>query len=100
MLKWIIATAIALSASHLSAEEMRAEDQDKQLHFLASWSINSTILATMPKRTKYKHIKAAAVTATMGVAKELTDPKFSNADLAADGLGILTSSALTMVFEF
>jgi hypothetical protein len=81
-------------------EDLRAGDEDKQLHFAASYAINTSLLAAMPKRARYKKVQAAAMTAAVGVAKELSDPVFSGADLAADGLGILASSFLSFTYEF
>jgi hypothetical protein len=82
------------------AEDFNIRDQDKQMHILASYSINTTFLAAMPKKVKYQKLKAGALTAAVGVAKELSDPAFSNADLAADAIGIVASSLCAFTFEF
>jgi hypothetical protein len=97
MFKYLLVLVLALPAH---AERLDPEAPDKQMHFLASYSINTTFIAAMPKRAKYKKLKAASATAAIGVAKEFSDPQFSGADLAADGLGILTSSFFSLAFEF
>lgn len=75
-------------------------DLDKQLHFSVSYSINTTLLMAMPKYTEYRLLKAAALTTAVGVAKEASDSEFSREDLLADVLGVVTSSAFAIVFEF
>ena len=97
MLKYALIFFLAWPAF---GEELRVQDQDKQMHFLASYGMNTTFLAAMPKRVKYQKLKAGVITAAVGVAKELSDPAFSNADLMADGLGILASSVFAFTFEF
>jgi hypothetical protein len=80
--------------------QSHAIQTDKQLHFLVSYSVNTTLISAMPKRTRFKYLKAALVTTSIGVAKELADKEFSNGDLAADLLGVLTSSAIAVTFHF
>lgn len=101
MSKYIVSIILSLFvAIQAPAEELKTQEEDKQLHMMASYSINSAFISVMPKRSKYKKIKAAAMTAAVGVAKELSDPKFSGADMAANGIGILASSVLYFVYEF
>lgn len=97
MIKYLLVFMLSCPAF---GEQLRAEDHDKQMHFMASYGINTTFIAAMPRRTKYKKLKAGLLTAAVGAAKELSDPTFSGADMAANGLGILTSSAFALVFEF
>jgi hypothetical protein len=82
------------------AESFNSDDDDKHLHMMASYSINTAIIGVMPERTHYKKLKAAAMTATVGLTKELTDPKFSSADMVADGIGILASTLLFFTYDF
>lgn len=83
-----------------NAYRFDASDKDKQLHFLASYAINTTILAASPKDLANRRLKAAAITAGVGLVKELADSQFSRGDFVADYLGILVSTGVSIVFEF
>lgn len=98
MLKYALVFFVTCPA--FASERLRFEDRDKQVHFLASYSLNTTLLAALPNETKYEKLKAAGVTVAVGVAKEFLDPEFSGADLAADGIGILVSTLFAYTFDF
>lgn len=68
--------------------------QDKQVHFLASYSLNATLVHAMPKHK----IWAAGLTLGAGLAKECADEHFDNGDMLADILGVVTSSLFTWSF--
>ncbi len=73
---------------------------DKQLHFLASYAIDATVVQMFPKGTPYRLLKASAISLAIGVLKEATDKEFSKSDLAADAAGIGTYMLIHYTFEF
>jgi hypothetical protein len=92
---------LLMSLLILCSTSAKAQEQDKQLHFLASYSLNSTLLLSMRKHTPYRHLKAITATLAVGLAKEATDfTGFSKQDMGANALGVLASSICTFVVEF
>ena len=94
MRSWNKLLVLLLSVPAL-AEPLNFADQDKQLHFTVSYSVNTTLIAATHRRWA-----AAGLTTAVGVAKEMSDKRFSSADLGADLAGIAASSLCSFVFEF
>ena len=93
----LFSTAFCFSAR---AETLDFRDSDKQLHLIASYAMNTTFLVVVPKTLPHRRLLAAGASLAVGVAKELTDPVFSNADLAADAIGIAMSTVFSFTFDF
>ncbi len=86
---------VLLFALFISRANADSLSQDEQLHALASYSINTTLLLAGSSR-----MNAAGGTLTLGLLKEALDPKFSTRDLAADVVGIVLSTVCSFVIEF
>lgn len=72
---------------------------DKTQHFLATYGINTTLLAAMPKGP-YRRITAGLITMSIGLAKELSDEKIDPSDLYWDWNGVVASNVVSWVFCF
>ncbi len=75
---------------------------DKQLHMLASYGLAYTATDAF-RRAKYSKWQSVAYGSLLAIAvgtlKELTDSRFSNNDMLADGIGVTASAAVTISFD-
>jgi hypothetical protein len=85
-MRWILGLLISFQA--------QAIEQDKALHFIGSYAIGSTLAP------RVGYWKATAATLGVGLTKELLDSEFSNEDMRANALGILTYSVVHYAWEF
>ncbi len=90
-------------STHLHAEEDEWIGEDKELHFIASFAINSCgywFGREAISLSKKEAISMSALgTFGVGVAKELSDEEFSYKDLTWNCFGIATSSFLWWILD-
>lgn len=97
-----VALALLLAAPALRADELSLRDVDKQAHVAVSYGLTLTGAAILRRHEvpRWQAVAiAAAVTLTLGAAKELTDEPFSVADQLANGLGAATAGVVVFSFD-
>lgn len=105
MFKYLFSLLLIISFSSASfAEDLDLHDQDKQKHVAACFVITTGSYLVYHQGFKLSKtrslIYAAATSMAIGLAKELTDPKFSGADLGADAIGTGVGIILPITFSF
>lgn len=84
------------------SEELNFGDTDKQLHVLASYSVamTSTVAFQKMKFSFWESVLyGSLVGGAVGTAKELSDTSYSNADQAANLVGIGLSFGVNYTFD-
>lgn len=108
MKKIILSSLLVLSFikpnSVLGADDdtFRFNDTDKQLHMLASYGLTYTFTDMYRRmgQSKWKSLLWGSLsTLAIGTLKELTDPKFSGPDMAADAVGITVGAGVIITLD-
>ncbi len=90
---------IALSADE---DKFSFSDTDKQLHMMASYGLTYTFTDMYRRmgQSKWKSLLWGSLsTLAIGTIKELTDPKFSGPDMAADAVGITVGAGVIISLD-
>jgi len=100
MKKFLLIFVILLIAVNLFSFEYKS---DKVTHSFISAGINTASYIGLKYYTEQKPLTIAlesfAITAAIGVTKELTDSYFSTDDLIADGIGWAVSASCLALLE-
>ncbi len=104
MKKFIIIILLVPSLSLAATDEdtFSFNNTDKQLHMLASYGLTYTF-TDMYRRLGYSKWKSllwgGLSTLAIGTLKEVTDPKFSGPDMAANSVGIAVSAGVIISLD-
>ncbi|OQW48477.1 MAG: hypothetical protein A4S09_04670 [Proteobacteria bacterium SG_bin7] len=88
----------------LAADEDKfsLSDTDKQLHMIASYGLTFTFTDIYRRmgQSKWKSLLWGSLsTLAIGTIKEITDPKFSGPDMAADAVGITIGAGVIISLD-
>lgn len=93
---------ITLWCSPTKADSFSLTQQDKQLHFAASYAINYTLYKILHRLTDDKAaslILSSLTTTSLGLMKEMSDRRFSSGDMKANLLGVAVSAGFVIALD-